>query len=571
MHTRNKITALAILFCGVHGAFADSRPAFRIPGRLYAAPGVECNVYFGSSFDTDSLRAWSFDVEGNVGMCQNERWTWTPDKKDAGSEHRLVFRAWSDFAAMVARTVTVEVARLPVGTERKVTFALLGDSLTNCRYQDRILAVMRQAGWTAFTPVGSRSGSSCETVGVYREGEAAHDGYGGFTPDSFLTRFAVAFDEIENVNSEAEREQLKAFGEKIEPGREWARGLLRSPFVKLVNGRKTLDIQGWLDRVNGGNAPDYILIELGVNGNNGQQIPGMRRLMGEIRKVAPKAVIAIAACLVGADQDAYGKNYGCTLSAVRCRRDLFLRGRLLESFVEELNAAGDRNVFFVPFGSAIDPVYGYIRQKSPVFAGSDVLVERIVNAVHPSVVGGKQLGDAVSAFLLAHLSRDMTSFDTASAWVTGVKFAWGANRDRKTPPPSLVVKFKTAAGELKKYIVGEVIFKNRHYLQRRFSAEELAELKGAHYLGFEFEGLTHEDEGVSFSGERIFREEFSELPVHVRPKRNLTPLANQNVGNNTGAGRLPFPVREKTVQPIAASAKKVLPTAPQFTGGAVKG
>ena len=200
MHIRNKITAFAIVICGIHGTFADSRSAFRIPDTVYAAPGIECNVYFGSSFDTDSFRAWSFDVEGKVGMCQNERWTWTPDKKDAGSRHKLVFRAWSDFAETVARTVTVEVARGCVDKSRKVTFAILGDSLTNSRYQDRILKVMRQAGWTAFTPVGSRSGSSCETVGVYREGEAAHDGYGGFTPNSFLTRFAMAFDVKPSVN-----------------------------------------------------------------------------------------------------------------------------------------------------------------------------------------------------------------------------------------------------------------------------------------------------------------------------------------------------------------------------------
>ena len=162
----------------------------------------------------------------------------------------------------------------------------------------------------------------------------------------------------------------------------------------------------------------------------------------------------------------------------------------------------------------------------------------------------------------------VAGFDTASAWVTGVKFAAGANRDRKSPPPRLVVRFRAASGGIKTYSLGSIIFKNRHYLQRRFCAKEIEELKGAELLGFGFEGLTGEDEGISFSDPRLFKEEFAPIEVPRRPKRNLTPLKNQNLGNNNGAGTLPFPVREKTVQPIAASAKTPLALVPRFTARA---
>ena len=579
MHHGSQMILAAMALAAADLPAAWKRPAFVVPDTVYAAPGIECNVYFGSAFDTDSPRAYSFDVEGKVGRCLDDRWTWTPSAFDAGSRQVLVFNAWSDFGPLVSRTVTVEVAKMAVDRSRKVTFALLGDSLTNARYQDRILAAMREAGWTGFTPIGSRSGSSAELPGVYRDGEAAHDGYGGFSPAAFLSRYELAVDEIKNVQGEAEREQLLTFGVEVPAGKEWMRGLLKSPLVRLVDGRKAVDVQAWLDKVNGGQPPDFIFIELGVNGEYGRtresvaghcelvQVPGMRRLIASLRAVAPHSKIAIGSCPVGTDQNAFGRNYGCGISAVSARRAIFHVSRCWDRLVKELNAAGDRNVFFIPFGCAIDPVYGYIRETGQAFVHSSSKVVRAANAVHPCLDGGKQLGDAVAEFLLAKLGEgDDGDFDTASAWVTGVRFAYGANRDRKSPPPALVVRFRTARGVTNAYELGTIDFKNRHYLQRRFSKDELAELKGATCLGFGFEGLTDEDEGVSFADARLFREEFPPIPVSVRPRRNLAPIRNQNLGNNTGGGTLPFPVREKTVQPIAASAKAPLSVVPRFTG-----
>ena len=406
-----------VLCAGAASATAAERPSFVLPDVICAAPGLECNVYFGSVFDTDSPRAYSFCAECAVGRCQNERWTWTPTEADAGRRHRLVLEARSDFGPAVSCTTTVEVAGSVADRSRRATFALLGDSLTNARYQDRILSAVREAGWTNFTAVGSRSGASSERAGVFREGEAAHDGYGGFTPFAFLNRYSVAVDEIDNAQSEAEREQLKAFGVKIPEGQAWRRGLLKSPLVRLVGGEKTVDVQAWLDRVNGGRAPDFLLIELGVNGTCAQkerdlvryceehQVADLRRLIGEIRKVAPRTLIAVAACSVGADQDAYGRNYGCSISAVQGHRNLFHVSRCWRELVRELNDRGDSRVRYVHFGGAIDPSRGFIRETAPAFAHSKEIVSRIGNALHPGLEGGRQMGDAVAAFLLARLGE----------------------------------------------------------------------------------------------------------------------------------------------------------------------
>ena len=42
--------------------------------------------------------------------------------------------------------------------------------------------------------------------------------------------------------------------------------------------------------------------------------------------------------------------------------------------------------------------------------------------------------------------------------------AFARKLSRKDLPPSLVVKFKTAAGELKKYILGELLLRQRELL-----------------------------------------------------------------------------------------------------------
>ena len=171
---------------------------------------------------------------------------------------------------------------------------------------------------------------------------------------------------------------------------------------------------------------------------------------------------------------------------------------------------------------------------------------------------------------LAALTPGGRTFDTASAWVTGTRFAFGANRDRKSPPPKLEVRFRLKDGTEKAYPLGEIVFKNLHYLQHRFTPEELRELDGARLVDFGFSGLTDEDKGIRLEKMRLFTETFGPIATVDRPQRNLEPMKGQDLGNNVGAGRLPFPVRERTIQPLAASAKPALGLLPRFGGGTVK-
>ena len=409
---KTKIIVISVL-SALTTLTVSAKPTFFLPEHLYAAPGVECNVYFSNIFESFTPGRYAYEALAKQGKSQVERWTWTPTEADAGTEVKLVINAWSDDAPVASVTTTVHVARAPQpgADQRKITFALLAASLTNSRYQDRIMKDMRENGYPLFTPVGSRPSAEDRAKDPAR---AAHDGYGGFSFDSFLTRFAMTVDEIDNLQSEAEKEQLRKFGVKLDGGQKWRKSLLRSPLVAIRNGEKVLDVQGWLDRVNGGAAPNFIVIELGVNGTFGQreatlddyirdeQIAKAKQLVAALRTVAPEAIIGICTEPVGCGQDGYGQNYAASISLIQGRRNIFRISRALKTWVE---SAGDPKLVLVPLAQSIDPVYGFIRTSAPANACTTEKKVRDHNALHPALAGGYQLGDAIYAWLANTLSR----------------------------------------------------------------------------------------------------------------------------------------------------------------------
>ena len=375
---------------------AAAKPSLFLAERMYAAPGVECNVYFKNVTDAIVPDRYAWNVKCAYGKHENFRWTYVAKDADAGKEFPLVLEMWNDELGLVtAATTTVKVAKLPDDRTRPLTVALLGDSLTGCRFQDQTAARLKASGLTGVKSVGSKTG------------DFNHDGYGGFSWDSFLTRYAIAVDEIDNLQSEAEKEQLRKFGVKIPEGQQWRRGLLKSPLVKLVDGKKVVDVQRWLDKVNGGKAPDVIVIELGTNDVFGEGegdrdakravvLAAAKRLLKTLRGAAPGSVLAIMTIPPGADPDSFGANYGCQQSDFIFRRNVFAYNKALEELVK---TSGDPKLFLVPAHAAVDTVYGSIVREEKANAHSDRKVTRCVNAVHFDRTGANQFGDALYAWL----------------------------------------------------------------------------------------------------------------------------------------------------------------------------
>ena len=88
-------------------------------------------------------------------------------------------------------------------------------------------------------------------------------------------------------------------------------------------------------------------------------------------------------------------------------------------------------------------------------------------------------------------------FDGVSAWVTGTRFACGANRDRplSSPPPEATAVFAMPDGTTNSYVIAKVEWKGRHYVERLFTPEERKSLAGATFLGVRIENAALGDAG----------------------------------------------------------------------------
>ena len=409
-YRKSRVGALSALFAAVAGGIvlsAGARPSFYLPEKLYAAPGLELNVYFIDVFDSVVPQNYSFQAYCKKGRSELTRWCFTPTKEDAGKQYELVINAWNDDGLVAAVTSQVKVAAAPADPTRKVTLALLGDSLTNCGFQNQICKDMHEAGYVGYTPVGSRAAN---------EKSVRHDGYGGYTFSTFLDHYQVSEEEVGHLQDAAEREQLKALGMPVKIIHDWQRDLLRSPLVKFENGKKSVDIPRWLAKINDGKAPDIVLIELGVNSvfSYRGEAPELRarirkdvlsqaeRLLKRLRQDMPDALYLLCTQPVGTTQDGFAENYGSSWNEVQHRKIIFALNREYDAWIKEKN---DPKLLLLPVGHSMDPIDGFIFRKQKASARSKVDVSRGANAVHPSAVGGYQMGDAIAAMLMNLLEK----------------------------------------------------------------------------------------------------------------------------------------------------------------------
>ena len=389
--------------------------SFVDPGPLYAVPGIPCAVNYTRLFDSYTPQNYLFDAvpslgdapvdrkpypeieaEKHLGRCYADCWEYVAATNEAGKRFVLTLNAWNDEAGLAASvTTTVEVVRAPTDEEkgREITLALLAASDTNCRYQDQVMRRMREAGFAKYRPVGSYTS-------IGDEGGAKHDGYGGWSWGDFLDRYTVAEDELDKLQNEAERQQMEALGVvKIGSHNAWRRRSLRSPIVKLVDGKKVVDFQPWFDRINGGKAPTYVVILLGGNGVWAQrpenyqyahavdaELEKAKVLLAKLRAAAPETVVAVCTSMGGSlDQDSWGHNSYCWNSAVLANKSFLDYNRRMKAYIDSL---GDDRLVFVPITQNVDHLKAYpLGRKSG-------------NAMHATFRGGEQLGDALFAWLL---------------------------------------------------------------------------------------------------------------------------------------------------------------------------
>jgi lysophospholipase L1-like esterase len=381
-----------------------------LPEIIYAVPGIECNIYFENVLDTAVYKNYACEVRCERGTQGEHRWFWTPDKTDAGAVFDLELSVFNDYGKMLSSSCKIVVAAEAAEPERKFTLSLLADSGVGCRYPDHILQVMQEQGFVNYTPVGSHSGAGK----MAEPGEAMHDGYGGFSWKCFLNRWLYSVEELPEVQNEAEAEQMRVLGVVDTPKSNAYR--LRSPLLKLVEGKVTADLPGWLQKINGGNAPDYIVIQLGGNDifmprpeeldeKIVQVMENASKLLAELRKLAPRARIGVTTCPLGCGQDGFGKNYDCMQSRFQYRRNAHRYNREITELVRNL---GDEGITIIPLHQAIDPVDSYVTIETKAHARSSRNVIRFNNGLHPTREGGFQLGDAIASWLITQEGRKLS-------------------------------------------------------------------------------------------------------------------------------------------------------------------
>ncbi|MBR2365331.1 MAG: hypothetical protein IKA79_09015, partial [Lentisphaeria bacterium] len=181
------------------------------------------------------------------------------------------------------------------------------------------------------------------------------------------------------------------------PGWSWYYFTNKGPFVKQKEGYPLhLDVQGYLNRVNEGKAPDFITVQLGVNdvfGRDDFRLPSvlkaveqrMDKLVSELRKCAPDAVIALAYPTPASVNRDMTKTK-LTAAVWRYQQNLFEYNYLLQKKFTGKN--NDRKILLVPVGTSLDCEKNF----------------DVKDHVHPTVAGGNQLGDALYAFLKYQMS-----------------------------------------------------------------------------------------------------------------------------------------------------------------------
>ena len=378
-----------------------------LPEVIYAVPGIETNIYFENVIDSANFKAYAVEVKCPRGTHGNERWFWTPDKKDAGQSFDLELRLFNDYGKAAVKKCKVVVAKEPADYKRKITLALLADSGINCRYATHLLDTMRKAGFVNYTPVGKHSGGGSVPV----PGGIAHDGYGGFSWGCFLERWLYSAEELPQAQNEAEREQMRALGVRNLPKSQAYR--LRSPLLKIVNGKKVLDVPGWLKVINNGKAPDFIIIQLGGNDMFGamedqreerlaKTMNNAKKLLAVLRQHAPQSIIGVTSGVCGCDQDGFGANYKCSQSRYQYRRNIQSYNVGIAELVKKL---GDPGIKFIPLHQSIDPHSSYLTGSYLIHARHKKKVIRDRNGLHPSITGGYQLGDAIYCWLRKELEK----------------------------------------------------------------------------------------------------------------------------------------------------------------------
>lgn len=360
-----------------------------LPQVIYAVPGVECNIYFKNIFLAVNHDNFVFDVSCKIGSQQLKKWFFTPQDKDANKSYPLTIKVFDQNENLVAQAQTViKIAPADAGKGKKVSILMIGDSLTNATvYPAQLHKLCQGQNNPALKMVGSHAGGGKKVLA----NGVAHEGYGGWKWQTFLTKY--------NPNAKGRYRYASC-----------SKFLFPQPDGKLV-----FDLEKYFAKYSNGKKPDVVTFQLGVNdvfwGNKdnidkfcADILANADKLIAEFRKVLPNAIFGIGFVTQGADQDAFGHNYRCGQTSWGYYRNSMRLNQAMQKHFAKYN---DPKLVMIPVSVSLDTENNFPARKIAVNSQNTNEVMRQNNGVHPAAAGYRQMGDVYYAWLKYILSQKM--------------------------------------------------------------------------------------------------------------------------------------------------------------------
>lgn len=358
--------------------------------KIYAVPGLECNIYFNNIVSVINYKNYAFDVKCKIGRTDSARWRVIPSEKDIG-EHKISICVYDD-DGLAGEGETTLVVVPPVAEKKSLSLLLIGASQTGAvGYPERIWELMKQENNVDFSMIGSNSGGYAKPV----PGGVAHEGYGGWGWNSFFVRWGI--DESDKNDG-------------LHPRRPW---VCNSRFLFPDGDSFKFDLKQYMAKYNSGKAPDVVVIMLGINNifaaRSNQDVdktwdediyPYMKRMVEEFRKLNPDIRIAFTTLTPGAfSQDAFGASYKNEYNLWQWRKNhAYYHLHKLPAAVREFN------VDLIPVHAVVDGDHGYPEKEEPANQRSETMISRQSNGLHPNLSGYRQIGDCIFGYLKSLLA-----------------------------------------------------------------------------------------------------------------------------------------------------------------------
>jgi lysophospholipase L1-like esterase len=357
--------------------------SLNLPSVIFTVPDIEANIYFDNLCLVSNPANYIFDVNCPKGMQQMERWTFRPCSADIGS-HPLIIEVRDETNSIIARASTVvRVIPKDAGAGQKIKMLFIGDSLTHASiYSQHLLDLCRGDSEPQITLIGSHVPDSNHPAN-------RHEGYGGWTAKDFITRYTGT----------------------ARTGAYQKRG---SPFLyKDSNEVPILNFGRYCAEMNVEKGPDFVTIFLGandvfsatddnINSKIDEMVAYYDKLIKMIHDFRSDTKIAVLLPVPpAATQDAFGANYSCGQTRWQYKRN---QHHLVDRLMKQYGNRESEKIYIVPTNVSIDCMHNYPMSKTTCNARTSEQVIRLDNALHPTVVGYRQIGDTLYCWLKANLA-----------------------------------------------------------------------------------------------------------------------------------------------------------------------